>query len=315
VLAVVVVIDVVPANAPPDQTQVMVEACTSGVTQGTCALAADTPESARPSAVALVVWQGAAFLEATVRVGQRNGEWVSRQLAFAAGDPDRDRWVTVGLTVASLLDESRSNAPVNPGATVSAAPPASPAPPPPPPLATSQPQAQPPPIKGEQRDAQLGIGAGVLFGKGWDAGAPMTGAWTALTLSLFQRRFIGLAGGTLAFSSGPFLPGGGQLSSRWLALEAGFGPQATIAPFRFFVVPEIALQSVRADLGSGDSRSDQELELKLRAGAVWEATNHWGLSLGAATRLLPIESPSGDPTLARRSGFAGEILAGIELRP
>lgn len=314
-LAVVVVIDVVPADAAPEQTQVMVEACSSGVTQGTCALAKDTPESARPSAVALVVWQGAAYLEATVRVGRRNGEWVSRQLAFAAGDPDRDRWVTVGLTVASLLDEARAYTPANPEptATASPAPPAlAPSPPPP---ATTHPQLVPPQIKGEHRSAQLGLGAGALLGKGWDAGAPMAGGWVTLTLSLFERRFVGLVGGTLAFSAGPSLPGAGELSSRWLELEAGFGPQLTIAPFRLFAAPEIALQSVSADLGSGEPRADSELELKLRAGAVWEATNHWGLSLGGATRLLPIESPSADPTLARRSGFAGEILAGIELRP
>ena len=285
----------------------MVEACSSGVTQGTCALAAETPESARPSAVALVVWQGTGFLEATVRVGQRNGEWVSRQLAFAAADPDRDRWVTVGLTVASLLDEARTAAPPAPVATTT------PAPPPPPPPADRT-KAEPPRTKPEPRSIQLGVSAGALIGPGWDGGGPMTGAWTTLTLSLFERRFVGLVGGALALSSGPAVPAGGQLASRWLALEAGFGPQANIEPFRFFVAPEVVLQSVSADLGAGASSADRELELKLRAGAVWEATQHWGLSLGGAARLLPIESPSSDPTRARRSGFAGELLAGIELR-
>ena len=313
-LAVVVVIDVVPADAPRDQTQVMVEACSSGVTQGRCALATDTPESTRPSSVALVVWQGTAFMEATVRVGRRNGEWVSRQLAFAAADPDRDRWVTVGLTVASLLDEARTAAPATDAPTSSATTPSPVRPTVPrrPPVAHAM--NEPPRATAAHRGPELAVGAGGLVGNGWDSGAPMTGAWATLALNVLDRRFVGFAGGSLAFSSVPALPASGQLTSRWLAMEAGFGPQANLPPFRFFVAPVIALQAVSADLGARGPVADRELELKLRAGAVWEMTRHWGLSFGGAVRLLPVQSPSADPNQVRRSGFAGELLAGTELR-
>jgi hypothetical protein len=313
VLAVVVVIDVVPADASPEQKQVMVEACSSGVTQGTCALATTTPESTRPGAVALVFWRGTAFLEATVRVGQGNGQWVSRQLTFADADPDRDRWVTVGLTVASLLDEARSAAP-----SPTALPAANPIAPSPLPVSPSpvvkQTKPEPPRAKARPPGAQLAISAGVLLGTGWDAGAAMAGGWATVALSVFDRHFVGFAGGSLAFSSGPSLPASESATSRWLAMEAGFGPQVNVAPFRFFAAPVLALQAVSADLGSRGPRADREWELKLRAGAVWEVTRHWGLSFGGAARLLPIESASTDPTRARRSGLVGELLAGAELR-
>lgn len=289
----------------------MVEACSSGVTRGTCALAADTPESARPGAVALVVWQGTASMEATVRVGQGNGQWVSRQLTFAAADPDRDRWVTVGLTVASLLDEARSTVPATTAATTTTT---TPSPPPPPPPPAHQTKPERPRAKAESRGAQLAISAGGLVGNGWDAGAPMTGAWATLAINVLERRFVGFVGGSLAFSSGPSLRASGQPTSSWLAAEIGFGPQANVAAFRVFAAPVVALQAVSADLGPYGPQADRELELKLRAGAAWEMTRHWALALGGAARLLPIESPSADPSRAKRSGFAGELLAGAELR-
>lgn len=306
----------------------MVEACSSGVTRGSCALAASTPESARPRAVALVVWQGSAFLEASVRVGQGNGQWVSRELTFAAADPDRDRWVTVGLTVASLLDEARATAPSTSAPSTGnmpAAPATAPADPTQPALLLPAPitpeparanrtKPEPAPVKAKQRGAQLGISGGGLIGKGWDAGPPMEGVWATLAVSMLDRRFVVFAGGTLAFSNGPSLPASGQPTSRWWGMEAGFGPHAAGAAFRFFAAPVLALQAVSADLGPRGSRADRELELKLRAGAVWELSSHWGLALGGAARLLPIESPSADPTRARRSGFAGELLAGTEVR-
>ncbi len=292
----------------------MVEACSGGVGQGTCALAGDTPESTRPNAVALVVWQGGALLEATVRVGQGNGQWVSRQLVFSNADPERDRWVTVGLTVASLLDEARTASPADsPAATPTpsltsqlSVPPA------PPPEARVD--AQRPSLKAEERIRRFGLGAGLLWGKGWDAGAPMTGGWATVTLNLFQGRFFALVGGSFALSSGPTLSGGAQLKSRWLGFDAGIGIQTRVAPFRFFAAPVVALQSVSADLGATGTRGDRELELKLRGGTVWEVSNRWGFSAQGALRVLPVESPSDEPARARRSGVAGELMAGVELR-
>ena len=244
-----------------------------------------------------------------MRVGQGNGKWVSRQLVFSNADPERDRWVTVGLTVASLLDEARTAGPADSPAVVM--PPTPPSAPPAPPPGASRAAKRPPPQADERR---LGLGAGLLWGKGWDAGAPMTGGWATVTLNLFQGRFFALVGGSVTLSSGPTLAGGAQLKSRWLGFDAGIGLQTRVAPFRFFVAPVVALQSVSADLGSTGTRSDREVELKLRAGTVWEVSNRWGFSAQGALRVLPVESPSDEPARARRSGIAGELMAGVELR-
>lgn len=285
----------------------MVEACSSGSTRGTCVLSKDAPESTRPAAVALVVWRDGSFGEATVRVGQPNGAWANRQLTFAEADPARDRWVTIGLTVASLVDQAQTE---RPPVAVSAPPPVQPAPPP-----RRADSAPPPSREVEPRNAQLHVGAGGLIGNGWDSSGAMFGGWATAALSVWERRLVALGGVSLAFSSGPGLPDGSRGTSRWLAADIGLGPLVRLAPFTVFFAPELALQTVHVDWGNEGGRSDQELQLKLAAGATWEASRHWGLTLRGATRLLPFDAPSSDATRARRSGLSGELLAGIELVP
>lgn len=322
VLPVVVVVDVVPADAPGEQAQALVDACSSAVSRGACGLSGATPESARPAAVAMVLWQTPGYFEATVRVGRRDGEWTSRKLTFSETDPTRERWVTAGLTIATLLDETRAepsaatptDAP-NPAPTLPVTP-AQPTPSKPPETTPPPPPKQPPgPGPARLRSRDLGLGAGLLIGNGWDESGPMTGGWVTLMLNTFQERFVALATGSFAASNGPKLPSGVNLDSRWLGAELGWGVQGGVAPFRFVAVPEVAFQSVSILLPNGETRKPKETQLKLRLAAIWEASRQWGLSVGGAVRLLPIYGPASDPGLKRRSGFAGELHVGVEFWP
>jgi hypothetical protein len=295
----VVVVDVVPADVPAEQAQVLVDACTGAVPNGACALAGSLPESARPDAVALVLWQSTDFLLATVRVGRRNGEWVTRQLAFSSADPPHDRWVAAGLTVATLLDETQ------PVARASA-----PAPAPALPLASPSPVVPRP-----ARAIRYGLGAGLLLGNGWDHGSPQWGASLSLSLRPTEGHWLALASASYAVSDGPRLSRAGEVHSRWLGLELGVGLQARLAQFRLFALPELAYQAVKADTEVGATLNDHALQLKLRVGSIWEASTHWGFSLAADTRILPFEGPASDTDHVRRSGFVSELVAGVELSP
>lgn len=298
----VVVVDVIPADVPAEQAQLMIDACSGAVPSGACALASASPESLRPDAVALVLWQGPGELLATIRVGRRNGEWVTRQLAFSDADPPRDRWVAAGLTIATLLDESRGAALQATSLAATAVRPSAA------PVNGASPRPTP------KRSHENALSAGVLLGNGWDHGTPMTGVWATFSFGLLPRRWFALAGASYAVSSGPELEGSGQLHNRWLSVELGAGVQGQVASLRLFVAPQLAFQSVRVEPASGARSTDQELELKLRAGAVWEVAPHFGLCLGATGRVLPVGSPASDPKRVRRSGLSAELFAGFEFR-
>ena len=81
-------LDVLPADVPAEYAPAMVAACSDALADGRCAMAQTLPESTQPEAVALVLWQGDAFLQVNVRVGRGGG------LRHRLRDPKRrdHRW-------------------------------------------------------------------------------------------------------------------------------------------------------------------------------------------------------------------------------
>lgn len=89
----------------PAEAAWVLAACNAAIVQGTCQLEAapDTP----PRAVAIVRLQGnrqRVRIEVGLRESER-GAWSVREIEFAAGDPARERWRTVGLALATLVGE------------------------------------------------------------------------------------------------------------------------------------------------------------------------------------------------------------------
>src|SRR5687768_8758547 len=144
----------------------MVAACSDSIAEGSCAMAATLPESTRPEAVALVLWQGEEYLQVTVRVGRGNGQWVQRALSFSERDSISERFTTVGLTVATLVGETTPQLEPAPE-------PAAPRPLVRPEPARPEPAPQPPAATDPLLRAQV---AG-LIGPSWDGADWQRGGW------------------------------------------------------------------------------------------------------------------------------------------
>ncbi|HEY8944411.1 MAG TPA: hypothetical protein VIM73_09115, partial [Polyangiaceae bacterium] len=190
----VVSLDVLPADTPAEYAPAMVEACSQALIEGRCVLASTLPESAQPEAVALVLWQDQSYRQVTVRVARGNGQWVVRSLTFSDRDSPSERWIALGLTVATLVGEASSQAP-------------SPTPPPPPLLPPKPAPLAPPPDATPSPRRFIGLDAalGGLAGPGWDRGGPQLGGWVSLNYRFASLPAAFGAFGSIASSLGPSL--------------------------------------------------------------------------------------------------------------
>ncbi|HWA76009.1 MAG TPA: hypothetical protein VG937_26910 [Polyangiaceae bacterium] len=293
----VVSVDIVPADIPAAYAPAMAAACTEALSEGRCALASTLPESAQPDAVALVLWKDGDYREVTVRVGRGNGQWVVRSLTFADADSVPERWVTVGLTVATLVGESQ---PELPGASQTATPSKS----------QEAPRATPAPRERHRFDTALGL----LAGPGWTGGGPQYGAWLSAGIRLSTLPLAFHAFGSYALSSGPEINGGNPRTS-WAT--AGISGMAVGTLHALNVQAsgglELAFRKVQADL-NGQSAQDAEVPLRLRVLASYPADSRAGFIAGAILRIPPIGSGESDEAHLRGPGLSLELLAGIKVQ-
>lgn len=83
-------------------------ACNAAIVRGTCEL--DSPANTPPRAVAIVRLHGRGR-SVRIEVGLRDSEraaWSVREIEFSAKDPERERWRTVGLVLATLVGEAEA---------------------------------------------------------------------------------------------------------------------------------------------------------------------------------------------------------------
>lgn len=329
-LSPVVSLDVLPADVPAEYAPAMVSACSDALAEGRCAMAASLPESTRPEAVALVLWQGDGFLRVTVRVGRGGGQWVARALNFSERDSISERWTTVGLTVATLVGETRAldakahePAPqpvasdgldpvAPPPRDPSSAPPRGPVPAPPP--AVRPPAAPPvaPNAAGAPPSWRGRLGA--LAGPGWDDGGWRLGSWLSLGFVIPGTPLVVDAVGSYALSDGPSVRSRG-LSTRWLSVGAGFGATGVWSALDLAgsAAIEVAYRRVDVDIAGG-SASAQDVPVSLRALGSFPARGPLAATAGLVMRLPPQNSKdSGDLRLSGPA-FAAEVVAGLEVR-
>ena len=225
----VVSLDVLPADVPAEYAPAMVSACSDALAEGRCAMAQTLPESTQPEAVALVLWQGEGFLQVTVRVGRGGGQWVARALSFSERDSISERWTTVGLTVATLVGETRERGAqahsdqdetnAQPGLPEPARDPKASSPPP---AKAEFPAAAQPSALAPRWQGRIGL----LTGPGWDNGDWRAGGWLSVGFKLPGTPVVLHGFGSYALSRDPTLQGE-QLSTRWLTLGAGAGVTGT----------------------------------------------------------------------------------------
>jgi hypothetical protein len=92
----------------------LLRACSAGLERARC-VSARGLDGEKPRGIALVSWAGAERVSIEVGLASEDApRWVSRELEFAAADPEQERWRAVGLTIALLADDPRFWEPVLP---------------------------------------------------------------------------------------------------------------------------------------------------------------------------------------------------------
>ena len=306
----VVSLDVLPADVPAEYAPAMVAACSDALTSGRCAMAQTLPESTQPEAVALVLWQGKAFLQVTVRVGRGGGQWVARALSFSEKDSLSERWTTVGLTVATLVGETRGLDVAMQSGPASATPAiaasahgkqADVAPPP---------AGRPNPLPPERWQGRFGA----VTGPGWDLGDWRMGAWLSLGFRIAGTPLVLNALGSYALSHGPTIQRA-ELSTRWATVGIGVGLTGTWPTLDLAGSAAVEVMYRRADVGyRGQATSAQEVPVNLRALVSYPARGSLAATGGFALRLPPGSANETSGALVRSPGISAEVVAGLEVR-
>ena len=315
----VVSLDVLPADVPAEYAPAMVSACSDALAEGRCAMAQSLPESTQPEAVALVLWQGEGFLQVTVRVGRGGGQWVARALSFSERDSISERWTTVGLTVATLVGETREReARAVTGQDETSAQPASV------PGKTTAgdqlakanvpPAATPPATRPAAPSPRWQGRVGALAGPGWDNGDWRAGGWLSLGFKLPSTPVVLHGFGSYAWSRGPAIQTT-ELSTRWMTLGVGAGVTGTWRALNLAgsAAVEVAYRRIAVDVRD-QTATDRELPVNLRALASVPADGTWAATGGAVVRLPPGNPNESSGLRVRGPTVALEVLAGLEVR-
>lgn len=306
----VVSLDVLPADVPAEYAPAMVAACSDALTSGRCAIAQTLLESTQPEAVALVLWQGDEFLQVTVRVGRGGGQWVARALSFSEKDSLAERWTTVGLTVATLVGETRGLGVAMQSAPASAMPP----------IAASADgkqadiapvrAARPSPLPPERVQGRFGA----VTGPGWDLGDWRMGAWLSLGLRIAGTPLVLNALGSYSLSHGPTIQRA-ELSTRWATVGVGVGLTGIWPVLDLAGSAAVEVMYRRVDVGyRGQATSDQEVPVNLRALLSYPARGSLAATGGFALRLPPGNANETSGALVRSPAISAEVVAGLEVR-
>jgi hypothetical protein len=304
----VVSLDVLPADVPAEYAPAMVAACSGAIAEGSCAMAATLPESTRPDAVALVLWQGEQYLQVTVRVGRGNGQWLQRALTFSERDSISERFTTVGLTVATLVGETMPQPepePARPALVPPSVVPAKPS------AAAAVRPASPP---AQPREHLFRGQLAALFGPSWDGASWQKGGWVSVGFQLPHTPLVAHAFGSYSLSSGPVYREVG-LSTNALAGGVGVGVAGTWEALSVRGVALVELAVRRLEVARGDrSTADSEVPLRLRLSASFPARGPVGVMAGGALRIPPTSGKHSDLDELGGPVVDTELLAGLEVR-
>src|SRR5262245_39322618 len=94
-----VVIELAPQDANSPYAAALVTACSDTVTDGDCVIGQRSSEPSR--AVVIVTWDSN-HRRAHAEIGVRRNnadQWSSRDLDFQTGDPESERWRSMGLVI------------------------------------------------------------------------------------------------------------------------------------------------------------------------------------------------------------------------
>jgi hypothetical protein len=312
----VVSVDVLPADVPAEHAAAAVSACSGALSAGTCELASSLPESAQPQAVALVLWQGSGFLQVTIRVSHGGAQWTARSLSFSERDSVAERWTTVGLTIATLVETEHTSGDET-AATATPAPDQAP-------QAAPEPAASPHrstgatapmhrlPVAPRERAVRFTLGG--LVGQGWQGGRAQLGGFLTLGLRAAGTPF--LAQGFASFGSATDATASGRnLVSQWITAGAGGGVTGILDALDLggSALFELAYRRILVAHGGRDL-STHEWPLRFRAAAAFPAHGRFAATAGAVVRIPTFGASESEPLVLSSPALAAELFTGLEVR-
>lgn len=260
----VVAVQIAPQPPAPELEERLLSACSTGLRARCVAARAQRAEPAQ--AVAVVAWTSATRVQIEVGLpGSEQPVWVSRALDFVRGDPEIERWRSIGFTIAVLADDERlwprqdAEQPVMPALL---------------PLGPTPLQDTAAPVTGSlplQLDVRALGGAG-LVGGALRLGAEVRG-WFALAESLGLTSSVNYS-----------VAGARALDVRWLDLTLGLGLESERlwhdvgARLRLEALLENV--SALAERGSESERASAWVPgLVLGSDWLWRVSERWSLSV------------------------------------
>jgi hypothetical protein len=235
-------------------------------------MAARAPQAAPAHAVAVVSWTSPTHVQ--IEVGLSGGTppiWVSRELDFVSGDPEIERWRSIGFTIAVLADDERLWA-----ASLAVEEPAASGPAVAMPAAAPSPQdASPSPVG--RSPLQLDVRA--LGGAGLVGGAVRLGAEV--------RGWVGVSDVLGLTGSGSYSTASADaLEVRWLdvSLGLGFSSERLWRDLGARLRLEALLENVSALVERGtasERRSVWVPGVVLGSDLLWHVNERWSLSARA----------------------------------
>src|SRR5690349_2625762 len=106
-MALIVVVDVAPSASAPRETAALLDSCTRALPSGDCRSAEDVGVD-QANAEASVVWSDEWHARIQVRLHGTGLERFERELTFSRGDARLERFRSVGLAIATIVDQSES---------------------------------------------------------------------------------------------------------------------------------------------------------------------------------------------------------------
>jgi hypothetical protein len=306
VAAAPVVIELAPQVAALPEARVLANACTEALhDRRPCVLEDAAKEAAY--AVVIVSWEGPGRTAATIEVGVRRAaraDWVTRHVDFSASDPEDERWRSVGLVVATLVDQAGGESPAAQDVT--------------------RPQEEGKAPNNTAPGAAWLLDAAVEAARGSAAGL---GAWGGVLRASRQLGSLPLyATGSLRYEMQAQAGDGtiAQVAMRWAWASAGIAVATDLAgaPFRLEARLEPTVGWVQATAtSSASSASGAFGGLREGVGATWWLARPVGLVVGAELVEAPPASvgvsPTGAPpyqTVTKEEWLGWSTMVGLRLR-
>jgi len=217
-----VAVHVEPSPNDPRELAALLDSCSAALRQGSCV--SDTAGEGAPAAVASVRWLGEGSVHIDAHIGSSEPS-LTRDLGFAHADAPLERFRSVGLAIATMVDALADQSPQG---SLSAPLPAAPSPPPEPkpvatPAAPPKPAAPPPrppapPAARQVTKTFESVEVGGLFGTGLSGDAPRAGIYLRAAHDLASLPVFVSASGSYAL-----LTSSGSPSVRWTDFGIGGG--------------------------------------------------------------------------------------------